>query len=78
MIEINTFNELFPTAREHSARLGSLHQLADGRYVAQWLFDNPPRGGPSVVHARPFDAARDAFLALLGEATPAPTEDLFA
>lgn len=66
-MEISSFNHLFAEAQERSIHLDTLHQNAGGEFVAAWRATRPHRLGPSIAHQRPFDAARDAFVALLDE-----------
>ena len=74
-MEISSFNELFAEARERGVQLDILHQNAVGEFVAVWRATRPHKLGSSVEHPRPFDAARDAFVALIGKSETA--EDLF-
>ena len=74
-MEISSFNELFAEARERGVHLDTLHQNAGGEFVEAWRATRPHRLGPSIAHQRPFDAARDAFVALISKSETA--EDLF-
>jgi hypothetical protein len=76
MIEINSFNELFACAKERDVRLDTLHQNAGGEFVAAWRATRPHRLGPSLSRIHPFNAARDALLALIDE-QPATEDELF-
>ena len=86
MEEMTSFNAVFAEAKTHNAYLDSFYQDADGQFAASW------RAGPHILGARrgahvrrihPYNAARDALLALINDAEPgeaAPpvaTEDLF-
>jgi hypothetical protein len=78
MEEITSFNALFSVAKERGAYLDSFYQDATGAFKASWR-DGPGftgSRGPHVERVHPFNAARDALLALLDDAE-APANDLF-
>lgn len=75
MEEINSFNELFACAKERGAYLDSFYQDSRGAFKAAWRAGPHipgDRRGPHVERIHPFNAARDALLALLGAETDPP------
>ena len=70
--EITSFNELFSVAKERDAYLDSFYQDATGAFKASWRAGPriPGSRGPHVERVPPFNAARDALLALLNDAEP--------
>jgi hypothetical protein len=84
MEEITSFNQLFAAAKERSVYLDSFYQDARGAFKASWRAGPRipgDRRGPQVERVHPFNAARDALIALLNDAEPGeagpPVEDLF-
>ncbi|MDE2096610.1 MAG: hypothetical protein KGL39_05130 [Patescibacteria group bacterium] len=69
MQEITSFNGLFSMATIKGFKLNAFDQDRDGNFHANWRIDATRERaawfGESVVHNRPFDAARDAFVAAL-------------
>ena len=79
-MEINSFNELFACAKEHGAYLDSFYQDTDGQFAASWRAGPRIPGERRCPHAKrvhPFNAARDALLALIETAPADAEEDLF-
>ena len=74
MTEINSFNQLFTEAKERGLFLDSLYQDAAGAFRATWRAGAriPGERGPQVERIHPFNAARDALLAMIDD-----EEDMF-
>lgn len=63
MSDITSFNQLFVEAARRSLRLNRLDQDQNGVWRANWRVDGEKTWfGPVAEHARPFDAAHNAYV----------------
>jgi hypothetical protein len=78
MEEMTSFNAVFAEAKQRGVYLDSFYQDSAGAFKASWRAGPRipgDRRGPQVERVHPFNAARDALLALI-ETTPVE-DDLF-